>query len=199
VIYSLNPVFAYLLGVAGNTERFYLSKLFAILLTVTGIFFVFYENLSSGSIASPVIIGDIYLILAVLSFSLYLSLGKKVIDRYGALKVTTFAFISGSIAYLPFFLLDLQNLKLENVSFQGLAGLVYLTIIVSYLAYFTWYYSMKSIALSKIATMSNLSPLLTVLFSIIFLSEKISIFFIIGGIITLTGVILMHRISLELN
>jgi drug/metabolite transporter (DMT)-like permease len=72
-------------------------------------------------------------------------------------------------------------------------------VLVAYLAYFVWYYALKRIAVSKLTTLSNISPLLTVLFSIIFLNEHISLFFIIGSIVTLFGVFIMHRVSIDLS
>jgi drug/metabolite transporter (DMT)-like permease len=37
-----------------------------------------------------------------------------------------------------------------------------------------------------------------VFFSIIFLSEKISVYFMLGGAITIIGVLIMHKVSIEL-
>ncbi len=199
IIYSLNPVYAYIIAVLIKNEKFYFSKLFAIFLTVAGIVFVFYEGFTKTAAGGNVLKGDVLLLFAVMTFSLYLTLGKTMLDKYGALKVSSFVFIWGCIFYIPLFIYDLPNLTLAHLTYKGVIGYLFLTIIVSYLAYFAWYYALKSIAVSKITTLSNVSPLLTVLFSVIFLGETISIYFIIGGVITLIGVFIMHRISIELS
>jgi drug/metabolite transporter (DMT)-like permease len=199
IIYSLNPVYAYVISVLIKNEKFYFSKLFAIFLTVIGIVFVFYEGFTKTAVGENALKGDILLLFAVLTFSLYLTLGKSMLDKYGALKVSTFVFIWGCIFYIPLFIYDLPNFTLAHLTYKGILGYLFLSIIVSYLAYFAWYYALKSIAVSKITTLSNVSPLLTVLFSIIFLGETISLYFIIGGVITLIGVFIMHRISIELS
>ena len=199
VIYSLNPVFAYLIAISRKYEKFYFSKLIAIILTIVGVFFVFYDGLVSTRTNPEVVGGDILLLFAVLSFSLYLALGKELIEKYGALKVSTFVFLAGSVLYIPLFIYDYPNLNFSKLTISGITGYLYLTIIMAYLAYFAWYYVLKTIAISKITTMSNLSPLLTVFFSVIFLGEKPSAFLIIGGIIAILGVIIMHKVSLELN
>lgn len=199
VIYSLNPVFAYLIAIFLKQEKFYLSKLIAILLTIIGVFFVFYDAFTKSTNGSPLATGDILLIFAVLSFSLYLSLGKDMITKYGALKANTFVFLIGSLMYIPLFIYDIPNLTLNNLSYMGILGYLFLTIIVAFLAYLVWYYALKTIPISRLTTMSNISPVLTVFFSIIFLSEKVSIYFIIGGIIALIGVFIMHKVSLELT
>ncbi|MFI5144314.1 MAG: DMT family transporter [Ignavibacteria bacterium] len=199
VIYSLNPVFAYLIAISRKYEKFYFSKLIAIILTIVGVFFVFYDGLTSTGANPEVVGGDTLLLFAVLSFSLYLALGKELIEKYGALKVSTYVFLAGSVLYIPLFIYDCHNLNFSKLTISGITGYLYLTIIMAYLAYFAWYYALKTIAISKITTMSNLSPLLTVFFSVIFLGEKPSAFLIIGGIIAIMGVIIMHKVSLELN
>jgi drug/metabolite transporter (DMT)-like permease len=173
--------------------------LFAIFLTVIGIFLVFYEGFTKSGIGAGVLKGDFLLLFAVLTFSLYLTLGKTMLDKYGALKVSAFVFICGSILNIPFFIYDLPNFTLANLTYKGIIGFIFLAVIVSYLAYFAWYYALKTVQVSKLTTLSNVSPLLTVLFSVIFLGEVISTYFIIGGIITVIGVFIMHRISVELS
>jgi drug/metabolite transporter (DMT)-like permease len=199
IIYSLNPVYAYVIAVLMKYEKFSYSKLFSIAMTVIGIFFIFYESFSGTSIDGDVLRGDVLLLFAVLTFSAYLTLGKNMIAKYGALKVSSFVFLLGSIFYIPLFIYDLPNLSFDKLTPWGIAGFFYLSVIVAYLAYFVWYYALRRIAISKLTTLSNVSPLLTVLFSIIFLSETISLYFVIGSIITLLGVFIMHRVSIDLS
>jgi len=199
IIYSLNPVYAYVIAVLMKYEKFSYSKLFSIVMTVIGIFFIFYESFSGASIDGDVLRGDVLLLFAVLTFSAYLTLGKNMIAKYGALKVSSFVFLLGSIFYIPLFIYDLPNLSFDKLTIAGIAGFFYLSVIVAYLAYFVWYYALRRIAISKLTTLSNVSPLLTVLFSIIFLSETISLYFVIGSIITLLGVFIMHRVSIDLS
>jgi drug/metabolite transporter (DMT)-like permease len=199
IIYSLNPVFAYLISVARKSEKFYPSKMIAILLTVTGIFFVFYESIKHTSADRNVLAGDFLLVGAVFTFSVYLAFGKEFIAKYGALKTATAVFIVGCIAYIPLFIYDAPNLTLQYLTYKGIIGFIFLSIVVAYLAYFVWYYVLKTLQVSRITTFSNLSPLLTVFFSVIFLSESLSLYLLIGGIITLGGVFLMHRASVELS
>jgi drug/metabolite transporter (DMT)-like permease len=198
VIYSLNPVYAYIIAISIRSEKFQYNKVIAIILTVVGIVFVFYESFTKTSIDQNVIFGDTLLLFAVLTFSMYLTFGKSLIDKYGALKVSTFAFLWGTVFNVPFFLYDVHNLTLANLTYKGIIGYIFL-VIVSYLGYFAWYYALKSNEVSRLTTLNNIAPILTVLISISFLGESVSLYFILGGIITLIGVFLMHRVSIELS
>src|SRR5688572_21794723 len=85
VIYSLNPVYAYIIAISIKSEKFQYNKLLAISLTVVGILFVFYESFMKTTMDSNVVFGDTLLLFAVLTFSMYLTFGKSIIAKYGAL------------------------------------------------------------------------------------------------------------------
>jgi drug/metabolite transporter (DMT)-like permease len=197
IIYSLNPVYAYVIAISIKSEKFQYNKLFSIILTVVGIFIVFFESILKTSLDSNVVFGDTLLLFAVLTFSMYLTFGKSMIAKYGALRVSAFAFIWGTVFNIPFFLYDVNNLTLDNLTINGIIGFPFL-VLVSYLGYFVWYYALKSNEVSRLTTINNIAPVLTILISIFFLGEVISVYFIIGGIITLIGVFLMHRVSVEI-
>jgi drug/metabolite transporter (DMT)-like permease len=122
---------AYLIAVTRKTEKFYISKMLAILLTIIGIFFVFYEGLMQQHSADDVLLGDTLLVFAVLTFSSYLALGKEIIAKYGALKTTSAVFTIGTIAYFPLFIYDLPNLTFNELTYKGIIGFVFLSIIVA--------------------------------------------------------------------
>jgi len=197
IIYSLNPVYAYILAILIRSERFQYNKLASIALTIGGIVLVFYEGLYQTTIDQNVLGGDFLLLFAVLTFSMYLTFGKRLINKYGALKVSAFAFVWGTVFNIPALLYDLPNLTLKNLTYKGITGFIFL-VIVSYLGYFAWYYALKTSEVSRLTTINNLAPVLTVAISVIILGEPISLYFVIGGIITLIGVFLMHRATMEI-
>ncbi len=197
VIYSLNPVYAYIIAIIIGNEKFRFNKIIAIFLTVSGIFLVFYEGIILTTLNPNVLTGDFLLLFAVLTFSMYLSFGKRLINKYGALKVSTFVFMLGTVFNVPFFIYDSPNFTLQFLTYKGILGFTGL-VIVSYMGYFAWYYALKSYDVSKLTTINNIAPVMTVLISVMFLNEPISYYFIIGGIITLIGVFLMHRATLEI-
>ena len=197
VIYSLNPVYSYLLAIAIRSEKFEVKKITSILLTVAGIALVFYEGIANTTMSQNVLGGDFLLLFAVLTFAMYLTFGKKLIDKYGALKVSAFAFVWGTIFNIPALIYDLPNFTFDYLTYKGIIGYFFL-VLVSYLGYFAWYYALKSNEVSKITTLNNIAPVITVLISVSILGEPISFYFIIGGIITLIGVFLMHRATVEI-
>lgn len=189
VTYACTPLFAYLIQIFLRHEHFSVKKLIPILMTITGIFFVFYDGIvKAASTSSNVVLGDVFLFFAVLSWALYITLSKNLVTKYGALKTSTLAFTTGIILYIPVFLYDLPNLNFNYLSAFGILGFIHLTFIVAFAGYFVFTYSSKYISVTELTTSTNLSPIVTIIFSWLLLNEKLSYFFITGSVITILGV-----------
>lgn len=194
ITYSLTPLFAYLISIKIKHEKYSQGKLISILLSIIGIMIIFYENFLNAD-KSTSLIGDIFLLCAVLSWSFYLTLSKDMVAKYGAVKTSTISFTIGVFMYIPIFIYDLPNFTLENISFYGALSFFHLTILVAFGSYFIFTWSSKYISVSSLTTSMNSSPLFTIIFSWILLNEKLSYFFMVGTIITLAGVFLSQKYS----
>lgn len=191
VTYACTPLFAYLISIWLKHENFSIRKLIPILLTIAGIFFVFYDSImKSKSTGSDILLGDIFLVFAVLSWASYITFSRDIIAKYGALKTSTMSFNFGIIMYIPIFLYDVPNLSFDNVTLPGLLGFIHLSLIVAFAGYFVFTYALKIINVTELTTSTNLSPVVTIVFSWLLLKEQISYYFIIGAIITFIGVFL---------
>jgi drug/metabolite transporter (DMT)-like permease len=194
IMYSLTPLFAYIISIKIKHEKYSHGKLFSILLSIFGIVIIFYENLIESE-KSTSLEGDILLLLAVTTWAFYLTLSKDMVAKYGAVKTSAIAFTIGSILYIPILMYDLPNFTLEKLSTYGILSFFHLTFLVAFGSYFVFTWSSKYISVSSLTTSMNSSPLITIVFSWILLSEKLSYFFIAGTIITMFGVFWSQRFN----
>ncbi|MDD5361100.1 MAG: DMT family transporter [Ignavibacteria bacterium] len=191
VTYACTPLFAYVISIAMNHEKFTIKRLIPILLTIAGIFFVFYDSIMKTKVAdSNVLLGDILLVFAVLSWAAYITLNRDCIKKYGALKTSTIAFTIGIIMYIPIFIFDMKNLTFENLTLPGILGFIHLTFFVAFAGYFVFTYAIRYIKITELTTSTNLAPVVAIVFSWILLKEEITYFFIVGATITILGVFL---------
>lgn len=196
IIYSCTPLFTYFVSIIIKTDTFNYKKLFTIILTIIGIFLIFYENIIKINTGNPnIFIGDILLIFAVASWASYLSLSEPMVRKYGAIKSSTVSFIIGMIMYIPIFIFDSKNFNLDKLTIAGVFGYIHLAILVAFGAYFVFTYSLKIMNISSLTTFLNSTPIVTIIFSWILLKEEISYFFIIGSLITLSGVFLSQYLK----
>jgi len=196
VMYSLTPLIIYLLSIKLKNEEFRLNKLLTISLTVIGIVIIFYENIIAPKVEGVnYLLGDTLLFLAVASWSVYLALSQNMVMKYGALKTQTLSFVIGILMYIPVFLFDVKNLSFEKVNGIVILGYLHLTILVAFGSYFLYSYSTKVIKTSTLTTLTNTSPVVTIIFSWLLLKEEMSYYFVAGASITMLGVILTQRIK----
>ena len=193
VTYACTPLFAYFILIMLKHEKFSLKKLIPILLTIFGIFFVFYDAIMKSKTSdSNVLLGDIMLVFAVLSWAAYITLSKDLVAKYGALKTSTIAFTIGIVMYIPIFIYDYKNLTFDKLTMPGIIGFIHLAFIVAFAGYFVFTYASKHISITELTTTTNVSPVVTIVFSWVLLKEEISYFFLIGAVITFAGVFLAN-------
>lgn len=200
ILYACTPLIIYLISIKLKNEEFNLKKLLTISLTIIGILIIFYENIITPKVPGVnYMLGDILLFFAVASWSVYLALSHNMINKYGALKTQTVSFVIGIILYIPVFLLDVKNLTFVNVNDLVVLGYLHLTLLVAFGSYFLYSYSVKIIKTSTLTTLTNTSPVITIIFSWLLLKENLTYFFIIGASITMLGVYLTQRIKDDLR
>ncbi len=196
LLYACTPLIIYIISLKTGSESYDRRKLFSISLTIAGIFVVFYENFMRPSKpGTNFLIGDTLLFFAVASWAVYLALSRDMVSKYGALKTQTLSFAIGIVMFIPIFASDMKNLSFENSDFYTLLGFIHLSVVVAFGSYFLYSYSTKIIETTTLTTMTNMSPIVTILFSWLLLKENLSYFFIIGAVITMTGVVLAQRHS----
>ncbi len=199
VMYACTPLFIYIIAIFRNDETFYKTKMISIALSITGIVLIFWEGLMRANSAGlSTLTGDAFLFFAVLSWSFYLALSKNPIAKYGTLKTSTIAFIIGMIFYIPVFIFDYKNFTLAKLDIYGFIGFFYLSVLVAFGGYFIYSYSTKIVPTSTLTTLTNSSPIITIIFSYILLKEDLSYFFLIGSIVTILGVFIASRVDKKL-
>jgi drug/metabolite transporter (DMT)-like permease len=126
----------------------------------------------------------------VLSWAAYITLSKDLVAKYGALKTSTIAFTMGIVMYIPMFIYDYKNLTFDKLTTAGIIGFIHLAFLVAFAGYFVFTYASKHINVTELTTTTNISPIVTIIFSWVLLKEEISYFFLIGAMITFVGVFL---------
>ncbi len=151
---------------------------------------------SNGSLSffhESTFIGDILIIVSSVFWAIYSIVGKKFLETREPLVVTTYAFILGAIFLFPFSLYEGITSVIPKISIMGWISIAYLAIFCSVFAYVVWYQAIKEEQASKVAVFLYLIPLFTAFFANIFLGERITLYLILGGVLTIYGVHLVSK------
>ncbi len=194
VLISTNVVFIVLLSTVFLKEVFSFKKTFGVVLSFVGVATVIFaqSNNEAVSFNNQFMIGCILVLLSAFCWASYSIVGKKLLAKYDPFTVTAYAFVFGTVLYLPFVFLDLVSV-IQHVSFNGWMAVLYLAVLCSVFGYVAWYYALSKVDAGKAAVFLNFIPLFTIMLSLLLINEVPNLVFLVGAALIIFGVYLAQR------
>jgi drug/metabolite transporter (DMT)-like permease len=191
LLYAMTPaiVFVFLLFMHGEKTSW--KKIAGIVVAFTGTVIVMFEH--GATLASDHTKGNILIFIAVIAWSMFTILGKPLIPKYGALRVTAIHFLFGTILFLPVGILSSDLSTIPSISGKIWTEIIYLGAIGSCLNYILWYFALGKLETSKVAIFQNLQPVLTTIIALILGTVFLTPALVGGGVLALTGVLIVEK------
>ena len=134
--------------------------------------------------------GEIMMFIASISYALYGVLTKRWAIPLPNWQSLYMQILFGVLLLLPNFLMtDNVQLNAHNIPLVAFAGIA-----ASIIAPFLWIQGVIRLGANKTSIFMNLAPIFTAVIAVIFLREQLHSYHLIGGGITLLGVILAQRL-----
>ncbi len=131
------------------------------------------------------------LVLVCVAVSAIFFVGQKALfARNSMLGVTAFAFFAGTLAALPFGWHLPQ--ALAQASWQHIAALLWLGIAPTFVGYLAWNMAVHRASASRVSSFIYLSPPIALLIGWLWLHEVPNALILVGGAITVGGVVLAN-------
>lgn len=193
VLYTTVPIFTGFFSYLIIKEKFGANKIIGAVLAMSGIGFLIYQSLQNTDNTSfGSFQGNFIILIAILSWSLYLVLSKKLTSLYSP-TVTSFTSYALTFAiaaiFMPFEWI-VRPFTYQTVTMTGVWSLFGVGIISSALSFFLIQYGVKKTTPFTASLFFYLAPLFSALTAIPFLHEKVTPQLVIGGILIITGVFL---------
>ena len=138
-------------------------------------------------------LGDTLAFGACLCWAFYSLLMIPANQRYRTLFITRKVFFYGLVFMIPYFLIWPEMPQLSVVlRLDVLGNLLFLGCIASMVCFLAWNWAMKELGEVAVTNYVYFNPVTTVLFAWLVLSERITLYFIIGTILILVGMYLSN-------
>ena len=192
LIVCLCPLFAsILIGMVYKSQRLNRTQIGETLIAATGLVVVV---LNGHFVLHLSPLGDSLAFVACLCWAFYSLLLIPANARYDTLFITRKVFFYGLVSMIPYFLLwPGLNTHLLRDQPPLLWNLLFLGIVASVLCYLAWNWVVRELGAVIATNYVYFNPVTTILFASMILSEPITLYFIIGTMLILVGMVLSDK------
>ncbi len=191
LLYATTPAFVLVFSRFMLGEPLTPWKISGVIVAFVGVTIVIFER--GIDFSSDYFFGNVMILMAVIAWTLYGIQGKKLIAKYGAFHVSSLTIILGAIVFVPPGVASLTWFDISMISFDNWLGILYLALGTSVVSYILWYYAIGKFDTTKVAVFANAQPILTTILAVLILDQPITGMFVIGGVITIAGVLLTQK------
>ena len=140
------------------------------------------------------VVGTLTVAIAPAAWAVYTIMGKPLVPKYGALRLTTIAMATGTVLLAPVAIgPTIADLGALTPSDWG--WLAFLAFGCSVYGYTVWLYALRALDASQVAVWVYLIPVAALVWAAVVLAEPVTMFLLLGGAMVLGGVVLTERVA----
>ena len=190
LLLSTSPVWVVLLGLAVGRERFNPGILAGVAATLAGTVILI---TGGGNEVGGARWGDLMVLGAAISWSVYTVYGRRMTKRRGVLEMTAWTLWAGMPVLVLMGIPELLRMDWAAVSLEAWLGVAYAGIFAIAIGYLLWYRGVRVIGQSRTSVYQNLVPVIALGAAWLWLGETPSPQQLIGAVVILSGVVVARR------
>jgi drug/metabolite transporter (DMT)-like permease len=192
--YATCPLVVLVIAGAMRMERPDRGRILGVLASVAGIVMIGLGNLWSDDSGTneevrAVMLADLLLVGAVMSWGGYIAASKSLIERHGAMPTLAATCLVGCLLSVPIAILAWPGWS--RLGDASSSAWVALGVLAVFITPFSWAFqnlSLRRFDASQVATISNASPALTVVWGVWLFGELVTPALVVGGALALGGI-----------
>jgi drug/metabolite transporter (DMT)-like permease len=188
ILFATTPIWIFGLALIHLGEKFVWRRALGFVIATIGVAWIMFSG--AIEIGREYILGDLIILVSVVAWGYYTILGKPLVRKYGALRMTAYALSIGSVMYFPFGLYRALQYDYSLSTPAAWGTVVYMAVGLSGIVYVLWYWLLKYMDASRVAVYHNVQPVIAALVAYSFLGESLGWPFVVGGLAVICGVII---------
>jgi len=190
---ATGPIWIALLSWALRLDRLTPRAWLGIALSFAGLFTIINAGSNGVTIGGDTLGGDLMAVGGAIAWAVYTVLSRPLLARYSSITYTTWTMAAGAPVVLLAGVPDLLQTNFAAISWPTWGTLVFSATLAISLGYVIWNAGVHRIGQARTATYGNLSPIIALVISAVFLAEPLPLLKVLGAGIVLAGVTLTRR------
>ncbi len=186
------PLWSAWLARAARKEHLSFRQIAGITLALMGVGIVLAERGLTWRGTPWALVGDGLMLLTALCGAAYGVLAQRVLVRYSALTVTTYAMVFGTVLLFPAAFAEGLPRVFAGIDGRLAALIIFLGIFGGALGYYLWTFALSHLTPTQVAVYGNLNPMMATILGAALLAEKLTGVFGVGFVAVLSGVLLVN-------
>jgi len=194
LLISIAPIWTAVIGVLMGLEVLSRSNWAGIGLASVGAGLIILSNGHPVSAAAPARLqGDLLMLLSSFLYGSFMVYSKRVMERWGALRVMSWAFVFGSLVVLPTGLGPFLAADWGSFDVKVWGSLLYSGLIAGGWGFVVWYRCIVRTTPARTAVYQYLVPVVAVASASLVLGERMSVGQVLGAVVAIAGLTLARR------
>jgi drug/metabolite transporter (DMT)-like permease len=190
---STIPVLIIFISYIFRVEKINLNQVFGLILSIIGVISIITQLEFSRLIRLDLNKGDLWLLVAMLSWAIYSTMLKTHKTGLNYLTFISVIVILGLIFLLPQFLFEFNNQELIKFNFAFFLIISYVVLFAGLGAYIFWNKAVLIVGPSRSGIFLHLMPVFSSFMAIFLFNEKFMNFHIFGTIVIISGIFLSSK------
>ncbi|WP_282918231.1 DMT family transporter [Porphyromonas macacae] len=190
LISTLGPIITMILAAIFLHEPITLKKAGGVLVGATGVVFLVMQGMQSGQSSA---LGNVLCGMAMLCYTLYLTLFKDIIDRYSPITLMKWMFLISTVITMPFFAPAFVHTVWRSFDLTFYLQLGFVVFFSTFIAYMLLPIGQKALRPTVISSYNYAQPVLTTSFALLLGLDRLTLDKVVAAILVFTGVYLVTR------
>lgn len=188
----ITPILIVIIAAWILKESLGLLKITGLALGISGALVLILAKDSSGNGAN-VLLGDLFIIINAISYTVYFIIVKPLMLKYDAVVVLRWIFTIGLVLVLPFGWTEFTEIPWQQYGALDLTSMGLIVITGTFLAYLFNLYGIKTLGASVAGFYIYTQPVFAALIAMLFLHEQLALYKIIAAVLIFSGVYLANK------
>ena len=173
-------------------EKLGIFKIAGLVLGICGALVLILAKDASGN-AANVLLGDLFIIVNAISYTIYFIIVKPLMVKYNAIVVLRWIFTVGLLLVLPFGWIEFTEIPWQQYGAIDFTSMALIVITGTFLAYLFNLYGIKNLGASVAGFYIYTQPVFAALIAMLFLHEQLAFYKMVAAALIFSGVYIANK------